>query len=237
MHFSCVWLFVTPWTVACQASLSMESSRQEYWSGLPFPPTGYLPDAGIKPVSLISLVLALSGRFFTTSTMVQWGKWRLLIVRGDWSRLHLPQVLPSHLRLSNAAHRSGSSALLKGFCFWWHLYSSRSEISNINHHSLAASVWFWMYLSWDLQTYHFLEQLRPWTSPISTTNIIVGSGLWPEDPFLQSKFSLAWEVFSEDGNYSTIYTFNWFGGLILRMPIPEKWMYSYSDLGAQAQGH
>ena len=139
-------------TVAPQAPLSMGFSRQVYWSGLSFPPTGYLPDPGIEPVSLVSLVLALSGRFYTTRTMVQWGKWRLLIVRGDWSRLHLPQVLPSHLRLSSAAHRLGSSALLKGFCFWWHLYSSRSEISNINHHSLAASVWPWMYLSWDLQT-------------------------------------------------------------------------------------
>src|SRR5574337_1098638 len=43
--------FVTPWTVACQAPLSMELSRQEYWSGLPFPPPGDLPDPGIKPGS------------------------------------------------------------------------------------------------------------------------------------------------------------------------------------------
>ena len=41
----------TPWTVACQAPLSMEFSRQEYWSGLPFPSPGDLPDAGIKPAS------------------------------------------------------------------------------------------------------------------------------------------------------------------------------------------
>ena len=39
-HFSRVRLFVTPWTVACQAPLFMESSRQEYWSGLPGPPPG-----------------------------------------------------------------------------------------------------------------------------------------------------------------------------------------------------
>ena len=38
-----------PWTVACQAPLSMEFSRQEYWSGLPFPSAGILPDPGIKP--------------------------------------------------------------------------------------------------------------------------------------------------------------------------------------------
>ena len=39
----------TPWTVACQAALSVGFSRQEYWSGLPFPPTGDLPDPGIEP--------------------------------------------------------------------------------------------------------------------------------------------------------------------------------------------
>ena len=49
---SCVQLFVTPWTVACQAPLSMGFSRQEYWSGLPFPSPGELPDPGIEPRSL-----------------------------------------------------------------------------------------------------------------------------------------------------------------------------------------
>ena len=46
---NCVQLFATPRTVACQAPLSMEFSRQEYWSGLPFPSPGDLPDPGIKP--------------------------------------------------------------------------------------------------------------------------------------------------------------------------------------------
>ena len=44
-------LFVTPWTVAHQAPPSMGSSRQEYWSGLPFPSPGDLPDPGIEPGS------------------------------------------------------------------------------------------------------------------------------------------------------------------------------------------
>ena len=65
-HFGCVWLFATLWTVACQAPLSMEFSSQEYWSGLPCPPAGYLPDPGIKPTSLMSP--ALASRLFTTST-------------------------------------------------------------------------------------------------------------------------------------------------------------------------
>ena len=54
-----VQLFVTPWTVARQAPLSMESSRQEYWSGLPFPSPGDLPDPGIEPVSRALQVDAL----------------------------------------------------------------------------------------------------------------------------------------------------------------------------------
>ena len=56
--------FVIPWTVAYQALLSMELSRQEYWSGLPFPSPGSFPDPGIEPESLVSL--ALAGRFFTS---------------------------------------------------------------------------------------------------------------------------------------------------------------------------
>ena len=55
--FSHVWLFATPWTVAHQAPLSMGFSRQEYWSGLPCPPPGDLPDPGIKPTSPESLAL------------------------------------------------------------------------------------------------------------------------------------------------------------------------------------
>ena len=55
---SCLTL-VTPWTVARQAPLSMGFSRQEYWSGLPFPSPGDLPDPGIKPTSP-----ALAGGFF-----------------------------------------------------------------------------------------------------------------------------------------------------------------------------
>ena len=43
--------FVTPWTVTCQAPLSMGFSKQEYWSGLPFPPPGDLPNPGIEPGS------------------------------------------------------------------------------------------------------------------------------------------------------------------------------------------
>ena len=53
-HFTGVQLSVTPWTIAHQAPLSMGFSRQEYWSGLPCPPPGDLPDPGIRSVSLES---------------------------------------------------------------------------------------------------------------------------------------------------------------------------------------
>ena len=60
-RFSPVRLSVTLWTVALQAPLSMGFSRQEYWSGEPFPSPGCLPDPGIEPESP-----ALAGGFITT---------------------------------------------------------------------------------------------------------------------------------------------------------------------------
>ena len=57
---------MTPWTAVRQAPLSMGFSKQEYWSVLPYPPLGDLPDPEIKPASLLSP--ALAGGFFTTST-------------------------------------------------------------------------------------------------------------------------------------------------------------------------
>ena len=63
-HFSCVQLFVILWSVAHQVPLSIGFSRQEYWSGLPCPPPGDLPNPGIKPMSLASPALAVG--FFTS---------------------------------------------------------------------------------------------------------------------------------------------------------------------------
>ena len=58
-----VQLFATPWTVACQAPLSMDFSRQEFWSGLPFPSSGDHPNPGIGPTSVMRP--AFAGHFFT----------------------------------------------------------------------------------------------------------------------------------------------------------------------------
>ena len=65
-HFSHVRLFLILWTVAYQVPLSMGFSRHEYFSGLPCPTPGDLPDSRIEPVSHMSP--ALAGGFFTTST-------------------------------------------------------------------------------------------------------------------------------------------------------------------------
>ena len=106
-HFSHVWLFVTPRT---RFSLSMRFSRQEYWSGLPCPPPGDLPDPGIEPRSLMSpalaagsLPLAPPGKPVTTEVNIYWvfasmehfttlceGKWNanvLVQLRKQWLEL------------------------------------------------------------------------------------------------------------------------------------------------------
>ena len=57
-------LFASPWTAVCQSPLSIGFPRQEYWSGLPFPSPGNLPDPGIKPVSS-----SLQEDFFTTEPL------------------------------------------------------------------------------------------------------------------------------------------------------------------------
>ena len=61
-----VQLFATVWTVALGAPPFIGLSQQEYWSGLPFPPPGDLPDPGIEPMSPVAP--ALAGGFFTAST-------------------------------------------------------------------------------------------------------------------------------------------------------------------------
>ena len=84
--FNCVWLFSAPWTVAYQAPLSMGFSRQGYWSGMPFPSPGDLPDPGIEFECLMSP--ALGGRFFKISATWEapfWCLWeRDYVGKGLW---------------------------------------------------------------------------------------------------------------------------------------------------------
>ena len=94
--FSCVRLFAALWIIACQAPLFKGFSRQECWSGLPFPPPGNHPNPGIKPVSLTSPVLA--GGFFTTSTILS------------------PEVCSDSCPLSRWRYLSISSSAVPFFC-------------------------------------------------------------------------------------------------------------------------
>ena len=111
--FSRVWLFVIPWTVAHQAPLSMGFSRQNYWSGLPFPPPGDLPK--VKPPSLISP--ALPGWFFSTSitwealslSIDSWGKYWPLECQGSANKSLLMEERALSLILL-------FSSTLGGFC-------------------------------------------------------------------------------------------------------------------------
>ena len=96
--FSGVWFFLTPQIVALQPPLSLGFPRQEYWSGLPFPPPGDLPDPGIKLTSLAST--ALAGGFFTTIATCeahayaciyinsQYHAWGVFIIQSNPTLLH-----------------------------------------------------------------------------------------------------------------------------------------------------
>ena len=93
-----VWLFATPWTVAYKAPLSMEFSRQEYWSGLPFPYPGDLPEPGIEPRSpslqADTLPSEPPGKYvalhwlisYVEPTLYSWGKstWSWCIIHFVW---------------------------------------------------------------------------------------------------------------------------------------------------------
>ena len=85
--FSCAWIFATLWTVAHQSPLFMGFSRQEYWSGLPCPPQGNLPDPGIKPTS--PAVYCTAGGFFTSESPGKTRKQLIQhkILKGGWVQI------------------------------------------------------------------------------------------------------------------------------------------------------
>ena len=93
--FSRVQLFVTPWTVAHQAPLSMGFSRQEYWNGLPCPPLRDFLDTGIEPASHVSCItdyLPLSHRGSPRGKGKEWGKSDKFQYLNQWSRPELDLV-------------------------------------------------------------------------------------------------------------------------------------------------
>ena len=119
---SCVQLFVTPWTIAHQASLSMGFSRQEYWSELSFPSPGLLPNPGLelRPP-------ALAVRFFTRKPprklpcLLPWGNSECWVLPGDPLFSKFIPVSFYH-RLITTLRRGWSAHLLRGESW----YSQRS---------------------------------------------------------------------------------------------------------------
>ena len=149
-HFSCVQFFVTPWTVAHQAPLSMGFSRQKKWSGLPYLLPGDFPNPGVKPMSLTSP--ALAGGFFTTSTTweVPSKKKKQLDVWRTFSSLYKSNMVEVKRSGGGGAHavdRSmGLAILLKSQCRLWlgifgaqlqavHFYQARGEAQSLRQHS------------------------------------------------------------------------------------------------------
>ena len=114
LHFmvlSCVWFFVTPWTVAHQALLSIEFSRQDYQSGLPLPTLRDPPNLGTEPVSLASpalqedsLSLVPPGKTNSISWAASNHKTCEALSTKDWMELFTsfsaslhPTILPTHI--------------------------------------------------------------------------------------------------------------------------------------------
>ena len=92
-HFGPVCPFATLWTITCQVPLSMWFSRQEYWNGLPFPPSGDLPKPGIEPASLT--FPALSGRALVMCQKSGFYSWRQ---PAQWLGKEAPTHFPKPLK-------------------------------------------------------------------------------------------------------------------------------------------
>ena len=109
--FLCVSLFTTPGTVACQAHLSIEFSRQEYWSRLPFPSLGDLPDPGIESMSHVSCI----------------GRWVLYQLSHQGSPIYVTTTPKRIFKFSKNVHvhlftfSHSSKHLLGTFKLWWML--------------------------------------------------------------------------------------------------------------------
>ena len=119
---SCPTLLVTLWTVVCQASLSMGFSRWEYWSGLPFPSTGDLPDSGIEPASPVAPALEwIIYHWATRNALSCLGSHSKLSFSGrsvneshnkwDICWLQNPKGLPGSLPLSECEEGPGAATL------------------------------------------------------------------------------------------------------------------------------
>ena len=111
----------------------MEFSRQEYWSGLPCPPPGDLPNPGIESVSL--LYHALAGGFFTTKVPLLLGIHYQIGIMSVLKSVHMSPKQPSVLTLGYTKSRTR----LSGFTFTFHFHVSLSRIGEGNGNPLQYS--------------------------------------------------------------------------------------------------
>ena len=146
---STVFHSVTAWTVAYQALLSMEFSRQEDCNGLPFPTPGDLPNLGIKPMSP-----ALAGGFFTTRSTwenISSVQFRLSVVSGSLRPHRLqyitfpcpsptPRVYSNSCRLSRWCHPTISSSVIPFSSCLWSFLASRSFPTSLFFESGGQSI-------------------------------------------------------------------------------------------------
>ena len=125
----------TPWTVACQAPLSMRPPRQEYWSGLPFLTPGSLPHPEIKPRTLVSP--ALAGWLFTTMPPGKpqlhfWASLEKRLLKSPSLPPQRRQWLPTPVLLPGKSHGQRS---LVGCSLW-----SREELDTTERHHFLFSL-------------------------------------------------------------------------------------------------
>ena len=133
-----IWLFATPWTVARQASLSMGFSRQEYWSGLPFPSPGDLPNPGIEARSPAlqadSLPPEPQGR--SLNNQVHFWKSRLVSTRTSPSTCHFASLM-----IRTISHRPDSgSAHVSPYFFFHSRTTGVGYLGTCSHHDTISSL-------------------------------------------------------------------------------------------------
>ena len=182
-----VQLFAIPWTVALQAPLSTEFSRQEYWSGLPFPPPGDLPNPEMEPVSPASP--AQTGRFFTARVtrvgMPQTSEHlhtsvplpTVLLLRGTASS-PLPTWIPAHTS--------------RAWCKWHLLPEALSSSLGWGYSSPCAPIGphFHLYLS----THHTgLCLLTCWKAHITSEPSLVPSTLLSTQQTVEATAGSFWD--------------------------------------------
>ena len=127
---SCVRLFGTTWTVACQAPPSMRFSRQEYWSGLPFPSPGDLLHPGIEPRSPTLRASELPGKNWDSG--LQW------LSPGD---LPDPEIKP--MSLTSPALAGGFLTTCSTWAAIYGVAQSRTRLKRLS--SSSSSTWVWLF--------------------------------------------------------------------------------------------